>query len=362
MLTKALLPGIGTRAFYGGYMSDCDILIVGAGISAATICAALKHKYKIRVVDTRAHLGGNCHDYGCGSGRVHMYGPHIFHTPNKEILEFLSKYTSFIDYEHSVEAEVLHKGKLVRTPFPYSKQSELPLDGVLSETEIIDTYFRGYSAKMWGMSWEDLPSTIKGRVPKDTIDKPVYFPGQYVGFPTYGYARMFQNMFDGVHVALNASETQWTEIEAKKIIYCGRPDRILDKNTGLRLGNKGLWLGFRSLDINVQFAKTWDVNAPVLNICHTARPETRITHYGKLHQVEDCRAISIETPYSPSVSEISPYYPVPTEANINNYKECVAQATKLYPNMLFLGRLGTYKYLDMHQAVGQALALANSLT
>lgn len=343
-------------------MTDYDILIVGAGISAATICAALKDKYKICVVDTRSHLGGNCHDYGAGTGRVHAYGPHIFHTPNKEIIDFLSQFTTFTDYEHSVEAEVRHKGRIARTPFPYSKRSEVPLDGVLSETEIIDTYFKGYSYKMWGMNWDDLPSTIKGRVPKDTIDKPVYFPGQYVGFPTAGYALMFEKMFKGVHVILNASETQWTEIKAKKIIYCGRVDRILDQNTKLRIGNKGLWLGFRSLDIKLVFDKNWTANAPVLNICHTDRPETRFTHYGKLHGVENCPIVSVETPYGPTVSEISPYYPVPTEANIKNYKECVMHAQRLYPNMLFLGRLGTYKYLDMHQAVGQALALANSLT
>lgn len=350
-----------------------DLVIAGAGIGAATLCKQLKHKYKICVVDIRSHLGGNCYDYRSGGGRVHAYGPHIMHCPvnSKEVLSFILGLAAWEPYAHSVEAEIKFDGKYVRTPFPYSKKTDEVLGRTLSADEVIDLYFRGYSSKMWHMKYEDLPESIKGRVPKDTADKPSYFPDQFVGFPVGGYTNMLENMFDGVDVVLRADKDTWLTIPAKQYVYCGRPDQLPDKGrVGFRLGNVPLmrdkfqdahWLEYQTLDINFSIKPDWDAKAPVLNICHTDLPITRITHYGALHN-NKCNVISTETPSSgATVLDLNPFYPIPTQKNLDKMASIRALVAARYPNVHLLGRLAQFRYMDMYQAIGAGLKLAGEL-
>lgn len=350
-----------------------DLVIAGAGIGAATICKRLKHKYKICVVDVRSHLGGNCYDYSSGPGRVHAYGPHIMHCPlnSKEVLAFILNLAIWTPYTHSVEAEIKLGDKYVRTPFPYSKKTDEILGRSLSADEVIDLYFRGYSSKMWQMKFEDLPESIKGRVPKDTADKPLYFPDQFVGFPVGGYARMLENMFDGVDVVLRAGKDEWLNIPAKQYIYCGRPDQIPDKGRpGFRLGNlprmvdkfqDAHWLGYQTLNIDFSIKTDWDAKSPVLNICHTDLPITRITHYGVLHD-NNCQVISTETPAcGASVTDLNPFYPIPTQKNLDKATALRGLIAARYPNVHLLGRLAQFRYMDMYQAIGSGLKLASEL-
>lgn len=350
-----------------------DLVIAGAGIGSATLCKQLKHKYKICVVDVRDHLGGNCYDYRSGNGRVHAYGPHIMHCPvnSKEVLEFILSLATWQPYVHSVEAEIKFEGKYVRTPFPYSKLTQEVLGRALSADEVLDLYFKGYSYKMWRMPYEELPDSIKGRVPKDTADRPLYFPDQFVGFPEGGYTRMLENMFDGVDVVLRAEKDTWLTIPAKQYVYCGRPDQLPDKGkAGFRLGNVPLmrdkfqdahWLQYQTLDINFRHTDTWDAKSPVLNICHTDSPITRITHYGALHG-NNCNVISTETPsVGAMVTDLNPFYPIPTQRNLHCNASLRSLIASRYPNLHLLGRLAQYRYMDMHQAIGAGLKLAGEL-
>jgi UDP-galactopyranose mutase len=141
-----------------------DLLIVGAGLTAATLAARLKHRKRIVVIDCRLHLGGNCFDFKSEGSFVHRYGPHIFHSPDPRITTFLAQFTQWIPYTHSVTAEVKFGDKLQYVPFPFCRQTADALSRNLDSEEIIDVFFRGYSEKMWGVPWESLPKSIRRRV------------------------------------------------------------------------------------------------------------------------------------------------------------------------------------------------------
>lgn len=324
-----------------------DLLLVGAGITSAT-CAAIakRNGWRVCVVETRGHLGGNCYDWQSQGTYIHQYGPHIFHSHSTDIVKFLSEYTSWIPYEHSVVAEVEHDGRLEIVPFPYCRQTERVLGRPLSEQEVIDYFFRGYSEKMWGMTWESLPTTIKARVPKDTQDRPVYFPGQFVALPEKGFSFMLENMFDGIDVRLSAGPSDWRSIAAHRTIYTGRIDHLL--------GESPASLGFRSLDI--EFVEEGHGHSAVTNYCSRRRTYTRKTCYQELTGGQS-ELVSYESPRDGTIDELAPFYPVPTAENLQYYAELKKQVCEKDPGLILAGRLATYKYLDMDQAVGQAIAI-----
>jgi len=333
-----------------------DILIVGAGLTAATLCASLKHKYKICVVDVRDHIAGNCFDYKFSSTFVHRYGPHFFHSADKSVVDFISQYTEWNEYQHSVYAEINYRNKLYKVPFPYSKETEAII-GNLNTDEVIDTFFRAYSTKMWNSQWEQLPDMIKNRVSKNTLEKSIYFENQFCGLPKHGYTRMIENMIDGVDVLLGLGEDEWREIPSKVVFYGGRIDRILLPN-GLRLGDYGkCWLNFRNLDIKITTDHLWSVPSSVLNYCHLGKAETRITNYAKMYNTTT-DVFTIETPKEASITDISPFYPIPYPENYKKYNGLKKLLENIMPNVTLVSRLGSYKYIDMDQCVSQAMILS----
>ena len=327
-----------------------DFVIAGAGISAATFAALMKKDYRICVVDVRPHIGGNCYDYKADSEGtyVHMYGPHYFHTANMEIVNFLSGFTEWRPYEHKVTAEIKLNDEFLRVPFPYSQETAKVIGRELSEEEVINLFFKSYSQKMWGKPFDDLPAFVKGRVPKDTKENSNYFPGQFVGLPTKGYTHMMENMFDGVDFVLSADPNCWLNIPAKRRIYCGRPDR-LDPLL------KGVDLEWRNLRFKHKI-EDWDSENQVINFCHENRQATRATSQGMVNGTNN-RIVTYEYPYEDK-GELVPFYPVNTEENKNKMKKIKSHIAEQFPNVDLLGRLGTYTYIDMHQAVGQAMNLA----
>lgn len=324
-----------------------DILIVGAGISGATVAAYLKHKLKILVVDVRPYMGGNCYDYRSGKTYVHLHGPHNWHCKDDEIWKFVSQYTTWKPYQAKVEAEIEWEHKLKRVPFPYSHETTTALGRILTNEEITDLFFRGYSEKMWGLPFEHLPSQIQNRVPRH-LETSNYFPESDQATPEYGYTEMIQNMLYGVDVQLNVPPDYWKTIPARKIVYCGRLDLVL---SGSRK------LPYRSLDITFNHEK-WDSTATTVNFCHKRCPSTRKTNYGFFHGDPDFPFVSYEMPRQGQIDEISPYYPIPSDQNRETYNLLKQEVLQKYPNLIPLGRLGTYKYLNMDQAVGQGMKVA----
>ena len=311
-------------------------------------------------MDVRGHIAGNCYDYASAGSRIHQYGPHIFHSASRSVVEVLSRYTEWNECSYAVEAEIEEEGRLVQVPFPYSRRTAQILGRELSEEEVIEKFFVGYSRKMWGMEWDQLPQSIKGRVPKDTKEEPDYFPGQFVGLPRLGYTHMIGNMFDGVELVLGAGPREWEQIRADKIIFTGRPDLMTVPGEKATFGEMyDLALDYRSLDIAFRL-EDWQSRAPCVNFCSMRSPGTRKMSYSRLTGGTS-RLVSYETPRAALRDDLAPYYPIPISANIEKHKRLLHAIHAHHPNLLFCGRLGTYKYLDMFQAVGQALALVKEV-
>lgn len=326
-----------------------DFLIVGSGISACTFAAILKHKYKIIVIDVRNHIGGNCYDYKIDNTIIQKYGPHFFHTKNKEVVEFLSRFTEWIPYNHSVTAEIDYNGNMLMTPFPYSKETEKILGKSLSDSEVVDTFFKKYSKKMWNIEWDLLPKYIKNRVIRTPQEKSIYFPDQFVGVPKLGYTKMLENMIDGVDIKLNCDPTEWKKIKSHNIVYCGRLDKVLDNSKELT---------WRNLKFDLKF-EHWDTNTTVVNFCHSKSIFTRKTNFNKipnnLYKDNSKNFVMYETPTDLFEDIHNPFYSFRNQENIEYYDELRDKISLIYPNMTLLGRTATYKYLDMDAACAIAI-------
>ena len=337
-----------------------DLLLVGAGITSASIVAELNNTLRILVVDQRSHLGGNCYDYRSDGTYIHQYGPHIFHSKDQGVVDFLSRYTQWIEKRHWVQA-ITDSGQVV--PFPYSKETEAIL-GKLSPEQIIATFFRGYSEKMWGMSWEQLPNAVKKRVPQN-IDPPEtsdYFPNQFTAYPKNGYSEMIGEMFNGkCEMKLGIGPDEWLTLskQARKTVFMGRPDSIkLPGETNQRYKDITGDLSHRSLKIEHRSHK-WDYKASSVNFCSLSKPHTRQTCY-RLMNGGSSDICSFETPCD-GTADVTPYYPFPTEENNQRYQSIKKLVLGDYPNLVLGGRMGTYQYLDMYQAVAQGRVIANKV-
>lgn len=336
-----------------------DILIVGAGLTAATLAARLKHERRIAVVETRKHLGGNCYDYPSRGTMVHNYGPHIFHTKASRIVEFLSQYTEWNACEYTVTGEIDDAGTIKRVPFPYSQQTAAALGRELSPDEVLDLFFRGYTKKMWGVDWDDMPGSVRNRVPKDSKETSAYFPGQFQGQPRLGFTRMIENMLDGVDVILEAGPEDWYDIAAKQVVYCGRPDHIKGNDGDVIAAKHNLVLPYRSLRIT-RHVEDWPVDTVAINYCHTRTEQTRRVCY-RILTGGDSRVVSHEVPYEAEDADTAPYYPKSDPVYRQRYHELVGHIKAERPGLILAGRMGAYMYYDMDQCVGHGLALADRI-
>lgn len=336
------------------------ILLVGAGLTAATIVAKLhnyKDKFKCICIDVRDHIGGNCYDYKSNNTHISKYGPHLWHSANKIENDFIQKYAKFNQYDHFVSAE-LSDGTIV--PFPYSKETELKLGKKLSDKEIIDTFFKPYSYKMWGTDWDNLPNSIKGRVPKNSNEYSKYFPNQFCGVPVNGYTELFYNMFGTAEIILGAKPNEWQNIDADIIVYAGRLDQILNKKTNMILGDMyEKWLTFRNIDFTLVEEK-WIDNASVINFCHLNTKFTRKTCYKKIFG-GDSNLVGYEHPCDSTRYDVNPFYPVPTSENYVIHSFLEKEAKKLFPNMIVAGRTSQYIYMDMNVCVSKGLHVADTI-
>ena len=342
-----------------------DLLIVGAGLTAATLCASLKHKLRICVIDIRQHFGGNCYDYKSNDTFIHRYGPHIFHTDNPVVVAFLSQFTSWTPYKHTVTAEIDHHGSLCYVPFPYSQQTKEKLGYDLTEEQVINLFFRDYSYKMWGMKFEDLPASVRARVPKDTKEISDYFPGQFQALPTAGYTAMIGRMFDGVEMLLGVPPDFWYSLEDKTrlIIYTGRVDHLHVRGRNSTYSEfLNARLNYRSLRF-FQEIDSWDHSSVALNHCHSRTGLTRSVNYRKLYTGKSTNLDPIvhEVSYAPTHDDPTPFYPMPTAEDRKAFTMIRDAITADRPNLILAGRLGLHVYVDMHQAVAHALGLVRRI-
>jgi UDP-galactopyranose mutase len=352
--------------------------VVGAGFAGSVLAERLasEHGAHVLVVDKRPHVGGNAYDHRDEAGvLVHQYGPHIFHTNSDEIVDYLSRFTAWRPYEHRVLAKV--RGQLVPIPInrttlnrlfalnlktdeeaaAYLAQRAEPVaeirtseDVVVSAVgrELYELFFQGYTRKQWGVDPSALDKSVTARIPTRTGTDDRYFGDKHQIMPRDGYSAMFNRMLDHplIDVLLSTDYRDIAEeVEAEHTIYTGPIDEYFGFRFG-RLPYRSLRFEHRIVDVG-QFQPVAVINYP-----DPQMPYTRITEYKHLTgQQHPQTSITYEYPSA----EGDPYYPIPRPENQALFKryEALADAT---PGVTFVGRLATYRYYNMDQVVGQALA------
>jgi UDP-galactopyranose mutase len=358
--------------------SGFDYLVVGAGFAGSVMAERLARDANRRVllIDRRPHIGGNAYDHYDNAGiLVHRYGPHIFHTNSQQVFEYLSRFTQWRPYEHRVRAAV--KNHLVPIPINLTTVNSLyglnldsegmaaflasraePVEAVRTSEDVViravgrelyELFFRGYTRKQWGIDPSDLDKAVTARIPTRTNTDDRYFTDTYQAMPLHGYTRMFENMLDhpNIKIMLNTDHREIIgTVQYERLIYTGPIDEYFDFCYG-PLPYRSL--SFRHETLNCErFQEVAVVNHPSEDVGFT-----RITEYKHLTGQEHARtSISYEFP----CAEGDPYYPVPRSENAALYKKYQALADRT-PDVSFVGRLATYKYYNMDQVVGQALAL-----
>ena len=334
---------------------------------------------KVLVCDRRDHIGGNAYDHPDAAGvLVHKYGPHIFHTNSADIFNYLSRFTAWRGYEHRVLASV--EGQLLPIPINLDTINRL-YDLRLTESEVADflaaraepietprtseevvlsrvgrdlyeKFFRNYTRKQWGIDPSQLDAQVTARIPVRTNRDDRYFTDQFQSMPKHGFTRMFENMLDheNIDLALGADFRELrAEVGFGQVIYSGPIDEFFDYRFG-KLPYRSLHFEHRTLD------QEWLQPVAVVNYPNE-HDYTRITEFKHLTGQQHAQTSIV---YEYPRSEGDPYYPIPRPENAAIYAKYRALA-ETCPNVRFVGRLGTYRYYNMDQVVGQALTLYRKL-
>jgi UDP-galactopyranose mutase len=355
-----------------------DTLIVGAGFAGAVLAERLAADagQRVLVVDRRPHIGGNAFDEHDAAGvLIHRYGPHIFHTNSPEVFDYLSRFTEWRNYEHRVLADV--DDKLVPIPinrttvnalYGLSLDSDAAAEAFLASRaepvadvrtsedvvvsavgrELYEKFFRGYTRKQWGLDPSELDRAVTARVPTRTSTDDRYFNDRFQAMPAEGYTKMFERMLDHPNITVETG-VEYRDVigrvDADHIVFTGPIDEYFD----FRFGK----LPYRSLEFRHETHDMAEFQpVAVVNYPNEAVPHTRITEYKHLTgQVHDKTSVTYEFPSA----EGDPYYPIPRPENQALFKRYEALADA-QPNVTFVGRLATYRYYNMDQVVGQALA------
>jgi len=355
-----------------------DYLIVGAGFSGSVLAERLanvagKH---VLIIDRRPHIGGNAYDCFNDDGiLIHQYGPHIFHTNAERIFDHLSQFTEWRPYEHRVKARVgeqllpmpinldtvnelygmnLTSDELenyfasVAEPVGRARTSEDVVVGRVGR-DLYEKFFRGYTRKQWGLDPSELDATVTSRVPTRTNRDDRYFTDTFQYMPLHGYTRMFEKMLDHPNIRVMV-DTEFADVRDtipyRELIFTGPIDEYFDFRFG-RLPYRSLEFRFETHDM-----ETYQ-SAPVINYPDEhAYPFTRVTEFKYLTGQQHAKTSIV---YEYPRADGDPYYPVPRPENGELFKRYKALADTS-PGVHFVGRLATYKYYNMDQCVGQALA------
>nr|WP_326167258.1 UDP-galactopyranose mutase [uncultured Lachnoclostridium sp.] len=361
-----------------------DFLIVGSGLYGSILAYELnKSGKKCLVLEQRSHVGGNIYTEEIEGIQVHKYGAHIFHTSNKKIWKYINTFAEFNNYINCPIA--LYKGEVYNMPFNMNtfnkmwgvitpaqarekideqkKQAHIECPRNLEEQaislvgkDIYEKLVKGYTEKQWGKKATELPPEIIKRLPVRFTYNNNYFNDFYQGIPIGGYTKIIKKMLEGIDVKLNtdylSEREKWNKV-ADKVIYTGAIDRYYDFCYGE--------LEYRSVRFETEVVDmdNYQGNA-VVNYTEYEVPFTRIIEH-KHFEFGTQKKTVISREYSMKWDKgKEPYYPINNERNVslyNKYRE-LADAEK---NVYFGGRLGLYKYLDMHQVVELALQMKDKL-
>jgi UDP-galactopyranose mutase len=368
---------------------NTDLVIAGSGFFGLTIAERCAHDLGLRVlvVERRHHIGGNAYSEAEPQTgiEVHRYGAHLFHTSNARVWEYANRFTAFTGYQHRVFT--VYKSRVYPMPINLATICEY-FGRVMSPGEaralvaqqaaevepgraanleqkaisligrpLYEAFIRGYTAKQWQTDPAELPAEIIARLPVRYTFNNRYFSDTYEGLPVDGYTPWLERMADhpNIEVRLNTdfSSLRSDVLGRVPVVYTGP----LDAYFGYAAGD----LGWRTLDFEVEVLGTGDFQGtPVMNYADEDVPFTRIHEFRHFHPERDWYPKDktvIMREYSRFADRgDEPYYPINTaddRARLLAYREMARRE----PGVIFGGRLGTYKYLDMHMAIGSALSV-----
>ena len=360
-----------------------DYLVVGAGLFGAVFAYEAKKQGKqVLVIDKREHIGGNIYSKEIEGIQVHQYGAHIFHTSNKEVWDYVNQFADFNRYTNSPVAR--YKEEVYNMPFNMNtfqrmwgvftpEEAKVKIAKQIEEAgitepknleeqaislvgrDIYEKLVKGYTEKQWGKEATQLPAFIIKRLPVRFVYDNNYFNDTYQGIPIGGYTQIVEKMLDGVEVRLNTDfleNREELEQMADKIVYTG----MIDEYYGYCFGE----LEYRSLNFETEVLdmENYQGNA-VVNYTEYEIPYTRIIehkHFEFQCQNGTNNPKTVITREYPKVWKHGdePYYPMNDEKNNTVYAKYLEKSQQ-EEKVIFGGRLGMYKYFDMHQVVDEAL-------
>ncbi len=366
-----------------------DYLIVGSGLFGAVFAQRAKAAGKnVLVVEKRDHIGGNIFTKDEDGIAVHQYGAHIFHTNDRKVWDYITRFAEFNRYTNSPVANfhgelfslpfnmyTFHKMWGVVTPKEAAEKIKEQREAAgitepknleeqaisLVGTDIYEKLIKGYTQKQWGRACKDLPAFIIKRLPVRLTFDNNYFNALYQGIPTEGYTKLIENLLEGIEVRLDTdyldpATKQELDAMAEKVVYTG----CIDAYFGQRLGA----LEYRTLRFETERLEVanYQGNA-VVNYTDAETPYTRIIEhkwftFGKTPEGEETSHTIISREYPAEWKQgDEPYYPVNDEKNSALYAEYKALADE-EKKVIFGGRLGQYKYYDMDAVIAEALLAA----
>ncbi|WP_329788296.1 UDP-galactopyranose mutase [Lentzea sp. DG1S-22] len=372
---------------FAGY----DLIVVGSGFFGLTVAerTASQLNKRVLVLERRDHIGGNAYSEAEPETgiEVHRYGAHLFHTSNKRVWDYVNQFTSFTNYQHRVFA--MYDGQAYQFPMGLGLISQFvgrymsPEDAkawVAEQASEIDTkdaknleekaislvgrplyeaFIKAYTAKQWQTDPKELPAAVISRLPvRYTFDNR-YFNDTYEGLPVDGYTAWLEKMADHPNIDVKLS-TDFFDVREEipagtPIVYTGPVDRYFDYSEG--------WLGWRTLDFEQEVLPIGDFQGTsVMNYNDADVPYTRIHEFRHFHPEREYpsdKTVIVREFSRAAEKDDEPYYPINTpedRAKLERYRE-LAKQEAAERNVIFGGRLGTYKYLDMHMAIGSALSV-----
>jgi UDP-galactopyranose mutase len=358
------------------------VAVIGAGFSGAVIAHELaKAGCRVDVFDSRPHVAGNCHTERDPSSQVmvHTYGPHIFHTSNKRVWDYVQTFGEFVPFVNRVKA--ITDGRVFSLPLNLltinqffgrtfspaeaeaffaeigERDIEVPENFeeqalYLMGRELYEAFFKGYTTKQWGMSPTRLPASILKRLPVRFNYDDNYYASTYQGIPRDGYTAIVEKMLDHPDIALHLG-TPFNRGMADGFdhVFCSGP---IDAWFGYEDGR----LGYRTLDFVREDHDGDHQGNAVINYCDPSVPWTRISEHKHFTPWEQHDKTVVFKEYSRLCEEAdTPYYPirmVAEKALLSTYVERASGER----NVTFVGRLGTYRYIDMHVTIAEALDVA----
>jgi UDP-galactopyranose mutase len=368
---------------------NADLVIVGSGLFGLTIAerCASDLGLNVRILERRSHVGGNAYsapepETGI---EVHKYGAHLFHTSNKRVWEYVNRFTSFTNYQHRVFS--IFEGKVYPMPinlaticeyfgrwmtpdearalvaeqakeFDSATAANLEEKGIsLIGRPLYEAFIRGYTAKQWQTDPKELGADIINRLPVRYNFNNRYFNDTYEGLPVNGYTAWLERMVDSPKIEVRL-DTDFFDVRDD---YVGKVPIVYTGPLDAYFGNSAGELSWRTVDLDVSVQPVGDFQGTsVMNYADENVPFTRIHEFRHFHPERDWypkdKTVIVHEYSRFATTGDEPYYPINTfddRAKLLRYRELA----KAEPDVLFGGRLGTYKYLDMHMAIGSALSM-----